>query len=281
VGACVAGVCARGATSPLDGVTVGLDGVQTDCEGVLGRNSLALGTGPIDSSSLVAQSIRACLRGAGLTGVLAVVDGARSRTSPWISFIASCSPVLASRRSFTRSLAPSSFSTLFPFSSLLCCLSSSSPSVLLSFTSLSGGFVLRCSSPVCVTSAAASLLGSVEGVGVSAGVATGAVETEAAGMVVVVVVEVVVVVAAYAGACEASASRITNAARKFAIALRIPSGNGPDRFIFHSNSMRRSLASHCATVLSDMASGCGCVVRAVCANRAQSRLRAKWVVQAR
>jgi hypothetical protein len=51
--------------------------------------------------------------------------------------------------------------------------------------------------------------------------------------------------------CEASASRITNAARKFAIVFRIPSGNGPDRVSFHSNSIRRSLASHCATVLSD------------------------------
>ena len=51
--------------------------------------------------------------------------------------------------------------------------------------------------------------------------------------------------------CEVSASRIANAARKFTIAFRIPSGNGPDRVSFHSNSIRRSLASHCATVLSD------------------------------
>ena len=51
--------------------------------------------------------------------------------------------------------------------------------------------------------------------------------------------------------CEASASRIVNAARKFTIAFRIPSGNGPDRVSFHLNSIRRSLASHCATVLSD------------------------------
>ena len=50
--------------------------------------------------------------------------------------------------------------------------------------------------------------------------------------------------------CEGSASRITNAARKFAMAFRIPSGNGPDRLSFHSNSICRSLASHCATVLS-------------------------------
>ena len=88
------------------------------------------------------------------------------------------------------------------------------------------------------------------------------------------VVVVVVGVAALASACEASASRITNAARKFIIVLRIPSGNGPDWFNFHLNSIRRSLVSHCAAVLSDMASSCGCVriccvVRAVCANRAQ------------
>ena len=72
--------------------------------------------------------------------------------------------------------------------------------------------------------------------------------------------------------CEASASRITSAARKFAIAFRTPSGNGPDRVSFQSSSMRRSLVSHCATVLSDMAGNCGCVaiccaIRAVCANR--------------
>ena len=72
--------------------------------------------------------------------------------------------------------------------------------------------------------------------------------------------------------CEVSASRITNAARKFAIAFRIPSGNGPDQVSFQSSSMRRSLVSHCATVLSDMAGSCGCVaiccaIRAVCANR--------------
>ena len=52
--------------------------------------------------------------------------------------------------------------------------------------------------------------------------------------------------------CEVSASCITNAVRKFTIASRIPSGNGPDRVSFHSNSIRRSLASHCATVLSDV-----------------------------
>jgi len=79
-GAPVAGVRARSATSPFDGVTVGLGGVQTSWEGVLGlsgrrgvglvltkgdgglveRKSLALGTGPIDESMSVAQSNRAC-----------------------------------------------------------------------------------------------------------------------------------------------------------------------------------------------------------------------------
>jgi len=53
-------------------------------------------------------------------------------------------------------------------------------------------------------------------------------------------------------ASSASASRITNAARKFAITFRIPLGNGPDRVSFHSHSICRSLASQCATVLSDM-----------------------------
>ena len=87
------------------------------------------------------------------------------------------------------------------------------------------------------------------------------------------VVVVIVGVVALAGACEASASRIANAARKFVIMLQIPSGNGPDWFNFHSNSIQRSLVSHCATVLSDMAGGCGCagiccVVCAVCVNGA-------------
>jgi hypothetical protein len=78
-------------------------------------------------------------------------------------------------------------------------------------------------------------------------------------MVVVIVVDVVAGVAALAGVgvfCEASASRITNTVRKFAIVFRILLGNGPDQFIFHSNSICRSLASHSATVLSDMAGGC-------------------------
>jgi hypothetical protein len=77
-----------------------------------------------------------------------------------------------------------------------------------------------------------------------------------------VVVVVVVVVAVLAGVgifCEAPASRITNAARKFVIVLRIPSGKGPDRVSFQSSSICRSLASHCATMLSDIAGSCGCV----------------------
>jgi hypothetical protein len=75
VGASVAGVRARGATSHFGGVTAGLGGVQTSWEGVLGlsgrrgaglvltkgdgglveRKSLVLGTGPIDLSVSVAQ----------------------------------------------------------------------------------------------------------------------------------------------------------------------------------------------------------------------------------
>ena len=98
VGTSVAGVRARGATSPFDGVTVGLGGMQTGCAGVtrlsggrgarlglakedwgfVGRKSLGLGTGPIDVSTLVAQSNSACPCGAGLAAALAVGDGAGS-----------------------------------------------------------------------------------------------------------------------------------------------------------------------------------------------------------
>jgi hypothetical protein len=56
LGAPVVGVRARGATSSFDGVTVGLGDAQTSCEGVVGRKSVTQGTGPIDSSMLVAQS---------------------------------------------------------------------------------------------------------------------------------------------------------------------------------------------------------------------------------
>jgi hypothetical protein len=88
----------------------------------------------------------------------AVGDGAGSRTS---SCILSCSPVFAPRRSASRSLVLTCFSTplsssslsVFPssFSSLLCCLSSFPPSVLPSFSLLSDRFVLRCSTVVGVT----------------------------------------------------------------------------------------------------------------------------------
>jgi hypothetical protein len=44
--------------------------------GLVGRKSIALGTGPIDSSSLVAQSNHARSCGAGFTAGLAVVVGA-------------------------------------------------------------------------------------------------------------------------------------------------------------------------------------------------------------
>jgi hypothetical protein len=53
--------------------------------------------------------------------------------------------------------------------------------------------------------------------------------------------------------CEASASRITNTAHKFVIVFQIPLGNGPNQFSFHSNTICRSLALHCMTMLSDIA----------------------------
>ena len=83
---------------------------------MLGQNLFALGMGPINSSSLVAQLNHACSCGIGLTGVLAVVDGAWSHTS---SFTSSSSPVSTSHRLFSCSLAPSSFSTPFPSFPLL------------------------------------------------------------------------------------------------------------------------------------------------------------------
>ena len=81
-------------------------------------------------------------------------------------------------------------------------------------------------------------------------------------VVVVVVVEVVAGVAVLTGAGvlhEASASRTANMVCKFEIAFQIPSGNGPNLFSFQSSSICRSRMSHCVTVLSDMAGGCGCV----------------------
>ena len=81
-------------------------------------------------------------------------------------------------------------------------------------------------------------------------------------MVVVVVVEEVVGVAVYTGAgifCEAPASHITNAAHKSMIVFQTPLGKGPDWFSFQFSSICRSQMLHCATVLSNMAGGCGCV----------------------
>ena len=100
---------------------------------------------------------------------------------------------------------------------------------------------------IAVGSATALRLGSVEGVEVSAGVATGAVETEAAGVEVVVVVVAVVAVLAGVGSEVVVETWRTSAvgsagynggvtpiscssseARNFAIAVRARSGNGPD-----------------------------------------------------
>ena len=226
VGASVAGVHARGATSPFDGVTVGLGSVQTDCEGVLGRNSLALGMGLIDSLSLVAQSSRACLRGTVLTGVLAVVDGARPRTSAWISFIASCSPVFASRRSFSRSLTLSSFSTPFPSFSLL----------------TSGSSLYRCSIFVM------ALFESVVVVVVVSWIAGVAVLT---GAEMVVVVVVTCCTSTAGSGCDGgivSVSCSSSEARNFAIAFRARSGNGLDQVCAQFCSMRASCTSIFSTV---------------------------------
>ena len=93
VGILVAGVGAKGATSPSNGVMVHLGGVRSGlvgavgvarmvCEGVPGRKLVTQGTGLINWSMSVAQSSRACSCSTGLTGVLAVADGAWFRTSP-------------------------------------------------------------------------------------------------------------------------------------------------------------------------------------------------------
>jgi hypothetical protein len=94
LGAPVAGVRAQGATSSFGGVTVGLSGAQTGCEGVVGRKSLELGTGPIDWSVSVAQLNR-------LLQVSSVLSsGSFSRLMPALS--SACSPsssVISSFRS--------------------------------------------------------------------------------------------------------------------------------------------------------------------------------------
>ena len=55
VGASVVVVCALGATSLFDRVTVGFAGVQMGCGIVVGQQSLTLGTGPINLSLSFAQ----------------------------------------------------------------------------------------------------------------------------------------------------------------------------------------------------------------------------------
>ena len=65
--------------------SVGVGGVQTACEGVVGQKSLMLGTGPIDKSMSVTQSIHCRSCSTGLMAALAVRDGvwlqARGATS--------------------------------------------------------------------------------------------------------------------------------------------------------------------------------------------------------
>ena len=261
VGASVVGVRAQGATSQFDGVTVGLGGMQAGCEGetglsskrgagsgfargdggFVGRNSLALGMGPIDESMSVAQSNRACSRGTGLTGVLAVVDRAWSRSS-----VLSCLPTPLASCSL-----PTACSSLFRCSIV----------VVVGFEFVVVVVVVR-------------LAFDRAGTGVTC--RTSLLRLRHSEVVVVSdITDVVLHVELPVGApisCEVSASRITNAARTFAIAFRIPSGKGPDRVNFQSSSICRSRMSHCATVLSDMADSCGwvgicCAIRAVCANR--------------
>ena len=76
--ASIVGMHLRGATLPFRWVTVRLGVVRTGKGdwGLVGRKSLALGTGPIDLLVSVAQSNRVCSRGTGLVAALAVGDGA-------------------------------------------------------------------------------------------------------------------------------------------------------------------------------------------------------------
>lgn len=102
----IAGLGPRNATSPFDGVTAGLGSARTDCGGVARQKSLALGTGPIDESTSVAQLICMGSCGAGTAAVRPVGDGVGSRTSHGIFFhslastscsipFARCSPLLS------------------------------------------------------------------------------------------------------------------------------------------------------------------------------------------
>src|SRR5882762_4134311 len=88
--------------------------------GVGVQSTKGMGLGPIDSSTSVAQSNRACSCSTGVTAALAVGDGVGSHTSPWVIPVPPCSPV---SDFFCCSvfclLAPSSFSTPFSSSFLL------------------------------------------------------------------------------------------------------------------------------------------------------------------
>ena len=176
-----------------------------------------LGTGPINSLSLVAQSSHACSCGIGLTGV---VDGAWSRT---LSFTSPSSPVSASRRLFSRSLAPSSFSIPFP-----------------PFPLLTSG-----SSWYCCSIFTAVLFESVAVVVVVLWFARVAVLVGAE--VVVVVVVMCHTSTARSAGCDGgviSVCRSSSEARNFAIAFRACSGNRPDRVLAQFSSMRVSCTSN-------------------------------------
>jgi hypothetical protein len=153
---------------------------------------------------------------------------------------------------------------------------------------------------IAVGSTATLLLGSAAAVEVGAGVATGVVETGAAGVEVVVVVVVVVAVLAGVGSevvvetwrtstagsagCDGdivSVSSSSSEARNFAIAFRARSGNGPDRVFAQFCSMRASCASTFSTVFMSSSVSVdivgfvyvGAVVVAAMAARRSSRLR--------
>ena len=114
VGAHVAGVRSRGATSALNRVTVGWGGAQS---GWVGAD--VTGPRPMSASTSTAQSNRTGVCGTELTIVRSVGDGAGSRTTlSWLSSILSSSSVSNSSRSASHSLAFSHSSAL------LCCFSS-------------------------------------------------------------------------------------------------------------------------------------------------------------
>jgi hypothetical protein len=108
--------------------SVGAGGVRTG-GGVVGRKSLGLGTGPINSSLSFAQSNCRGSCGVASNAMWAVCGGGLPCTLRWLSSIPFCSAASACLRSASRSplsscsSTPLSFSSLCtPFSLLSCCL---------------------------------------------------------------------------------------------------------------------------------------------------------------